>query len=397
MNLIYTLRDNAKLILKYLMRFVLKIYWIFPIKKNTIFFMANMGKGYLCNPKYIYKSIIEDEQFCNYRYVWCFQNPDDIDKSDFSLNTKIINKNHYFKYFYYLLTSEIIVYNCGGFSYAPIRKKQLLIETWHGGGAFKRVGLAVSDKSSSSKMGIKLAMKDVKLFLSSCEIATETLIKEAMGYKGEILNSGFPRNDLLFKDNSDLKCKIREKIGVSDSDHIILYAPTFRGDEGNAKSFNDKFEILNPLLIKSAFERKYGGHWKFYTRGHQYTNNAYLDGSDGDLSKYPDMQELLLISDVLITDYSSSIWDFSLTNKKCFLFVPDCVEYESKERGFLVPIDDWPGIKVVSNNDFAEKIMSYSEDEVIKKNSRYFNSSKSYEHGDACEKVKNYILDKKGR
>ncbi len=388
----YLIRDNFKLYFKYVMRFFLKIFWIFPIRKNTVFLMANMGKGYLCNPKYIYKSMISDSKFLNYQYIWCFNEPNKIDRENFNENTQIIGKRNYFKFFYYLLTSEIIIYNCGGFSYAPIRKKQFLIETWHGGGAFKKVGLSVDKKSNSSKKGIELAMKDVKLFLSTCEMATNKLIREAMGYHGPVLNSGFPRNDILFENNQDYIYEIKDKLNLKRDEKVIIYAPTFRGDENHAKGFNDKYEIINPNLIKETLSKKFGGVWKFYVRGHQYAQNILLDGADGDLSQYPDMQELLLISDVLITDYSSSIWDYSITNKMSFLYVPDLNEYDTLERGFLTPFVKWPGIKVISNSDFVEKINTYSKESQISKNESFMKWCNGYENGTACLCVKDAIL-----
>lgn len=391
----YEIRDKAKLYTKYVMRIILKFFWFFPIKQRTIFFMANMGKGYLCNPKYIFKSMINSPEFNEYKFVWCFQDPSLVDHTDFDKRTTIIKKKNYLAYFYYLLSSGIVIYNCGGFSYAPIRKKQLLIETWHGGGAFKKVGLVVDNKSISSKRGIQLAMKDVKIFLSSCELATNALIREAMGYEGCVLNSGFPRNDILFHDNTTLKQSIRKRLHVDNDNNIILYAPTFRGDEKHAVEFNTKAETINPVMIKDAFTKKYGGKWTFYTRGHLYSNDIVLSGADGDWSKYPDMQELLLIADVLITDYSSSIWDFAITGKKSFLFVPDLDEYENNERGFLTPFDKWPGIKVTSNIDFVEKILNFSDKELEIKANLFMVDCVSYEKGNACKIIKDAIRNSK--
>ena len=111
----YEIRDKAKLYTKYVMRIILKFFWVFPIKQRTIFFMANMGKGYLCNPKYIFKSMINSPEFNEYKFVWCFQDPSLVDQTDFDKRTTIIKKKNYLAYFYYLLSSGIVIYNCGGF------------------------------------------------------------------------------------------------------------------------------------------------------------------------------------------------------------------------------------------------------------------------------------------
>lgn len=385
-------RDNGRLWIKHMLRFLLKVFWVCPIKKKTVFFMANMGKNYLCSPKYLYESMLKDKRFDDYQYVWCFRNLNTMDTVSFSSRTIIVEKNNYIKFFYFLLTSEIVIYNCGGFSYAPIRSKQLLIETWHGGGAFKKVGLAIKNKSGASKKGIMLAMKDVKLFLSSCELSTQLLIREAMCYKGKVINSGLPRNDIFFKCNTKLIADVRKRLGLCEEDKVVLYAPTFKGDEKKATILSEGYEVLNPNIIKNALKTKYGGNWMFFTRGHQYTDGIKLDGSDGDLSAYPDMQELLLISDILITDYSSSIWDFALMKKPCYLFVPDINNFEKNERGFMVPFDIWPGIKVLSNQEFEKVISNFSYDAYIEKVEYYFSLCGSYETGEACEKVKSEIF-----
>lgn len=113
------MREYFKYIIKFLMRNLLRIFWFFPIKKNKIFFMSNMGKNFSCNPMYLYKYFLSKNN--NYKYVWAFVH---INEYKFlnSNNTKIVSKKNYFKYFYHLLTSKVIIYNCGGFSYAPIRK-----------------------------------------------------------------------------------------------------------------------------------------------------------------------------------------------------------------------------------------------------------------------------------
>ena len=391
------MKDDLKLILKHIMRFFLKLFWLCPIKKNKIFFMANMGKGFLCNPKYIYQSIVSDERFRDCELIWCFIAPEKQDASLFSSNTKLIRKGNICKYFYHLLTSKIIIYNCGGFSYAPIRKKQFLVETWHGGGAFKRVGLTVPNKSKSSKKGISMASKAIDLFLSSSGIASEYMLRQSMDYHGEILQSGFPRNDILFAPKKDKVIEIKRSLGIEPETNIILYAPTFKGNEDSAINVDTTYELIQPEKVKESFVKKFGGKWVFLCRGHQYANEISIQGSDGDVSSYPDMQELLMSTDVLITDYSSSIWDFAILKRPAFLFVPDLEQYEKNERGFLIPIERWPGIVAGSNDELSEKIMEFSSDEYLRKLEEFEKYASSYERGHACEMVKEALLSKIAR
>lgn len=386
------MKDTAKLVLKYLMRFTLKVFWLFPVRKRTVFFMANMGKGYLCNPKYIYESMKNDDRFKAFHYIWCFKDPDAQDRNKFSNNTTLVKKDNLFVYFYYLLTSEIIVYNCGGFSYAPIRKKQLLIETGHGGGLWKRNGFLEKNKSSSSKKGLLLADKDIKLWLSSDEKHSEMYIRQAMGYSGEILDSGYPRSDILFKDNTKLISEVRKKLRITEDSHVVLYAPTFKGREDQAVSISSGSEIISVEKVKNVLSERFGGDWIFVTRGHQYSQDVSIDEIDADWTSYPDMQELLLVADVLITDYSSSIWDFSILKKPCFLYVPDLSYYETHDRGFYIPISKWPALIVQNNDEWERTIRSYDREQYIARVENYLTFMGSFENGHACEKVLTEVL-----
>lgn len=386
------MKDILKLILKYIMRFVLKVFWLFPIKKKTIFLMANMGKGYLCNPKYLYESMIQDERFKDYKFIWCFKNPDNFANIPFSENTQLIRKKDYFSYFYHLLTSETIIYNCNGFSYAPIRKKQFLIETMHSGGVFKGVGYTAASKSSASKKGISLANRDIKLYLASSELRTKHYIRDSYHYKGEVLNCGSPRVDILFHHDSDKVKMVREALNIPDSKKVVLYAPTFRGREDSARSITPGSEVIDPTLVKEALQKRFGGEWLFLTRGHQYVDGLAIPGSDGEVSSYPDMQEILLVTDVLITDYSSSPWDFSFLRRPVFLYVPDLNQY-GNDRGMLIPIEKWIGIIAQSNAELCEKITEFSQEDFERKIDEHHSYLHSYENGNACELVKNRILE----
>ena len=373
------------------MRIVLHFFWLFPIQ-NRCFFMSTMGKSYSCNPKYIYESMINDARFCDYHYVWCFIDP----KSANILTDKrliIINKKNYIKYFYYLLTSRIVVYNCGGFSYAPLRKKQFILETWHGAGAYKRINLSVEKKSKASKIGVLMAMNQITAFVATSRLNTEMVIRPGMGYRGEVIKSGYPRNDILINSTDVFRNTIKSNLGINDERKVVLYAPTFKGNENNAVNINAGYELLNVKAVKKALHDRFGGEWVFAIRGHQYAGSPILENADFDWTTYPDMQELLLVVDALITDYSSSIWDYALTGKPCFLFTPDLSEYESDDRGFFTPICTWPAIYACTNQSLINTIIEFDEIKYRDRILGYFKDCESYEHGNACEIIKEYILN----
>lgn len=392
MNNINTeLRDDAKLIIKYVMRFFLKIFWIFPISPNRVFFMANMGKGYLCNPKYLYQSMLNDYEFSDYKFVWCFKKDVNVDNSIDLKRTTIVRKNS-LAFFYYLLTSKVVIYNCGGFSYAPVRKKQYLIETGHGGGLQKKNGFLLKNKSKASNHGIKMASEDIKLWISTSRLQSQMYIHDAMAYDGEIIGCGYPRSDLFFTNNETKIKELKQLLGISEDTKIVLYAPTFKGDESHAVSLVEGIEKLDIAYLKSNLETVFGGKWIIAKRGHQYSKNVSIDNCDYDWSDYPDMQELLLISDVLITDYSSCMWDFAIMKKPCFLYVPDLEKYKEEDRGFYIPIESWPGVIVSSNKEWKNVLQQFSEEDYLNGINQYLEMMGSFENGNACRQVKSKIL-----
>ena len=144
---------------------------------------------------------------------------------------------------------------------------------------------------------------------------------------------GMPRNDILVQQDVSRINQVRARIKVPDNVNLALYAPTFRADKAY------QFE-LDPERTLKALKNRFGGKWILLYRAHYYLGDNLFDKEHIlDVTAYDDMQELLLISNVLITDYSSSIWDFSLTNRPAFLFTPDADHYQN-ERAFYTPIEE---------------------------------------------------------
>lgn len=127
-------------------------------------------------------------------------------------------------------------------------------------------------------------------------------------------------------------------------------------------------------------------------RKHHVDNNQYIiPGITVDVSDYPDMQELICCSDLLITDYSSTMWDFALLGRPCYLFVPDREEYE-KDLGFYTPIEEWPGIICNNADELLAKISNLDFDYSRQIAEQYLQKSESYETGHAAEAIANVIL-----
>lgn len=361
-------------------RTCLRVIHILPVRVNRITFCSYNGLNVSCNPLYIYNYITEHKPG-RYECYWVIQ------KNANRSTDKQIRYVYYgsLRYYIIMLTSQIVITNNRLPSIIPFRKKQYLINTWHGGGLYKRV--FPSDDFYTRRMNI-LHMRQTSLYLSSSKSFTEYVIRKTFAYDGEVLNSGMPRNDLLFQKNVDyIYEKIRALYNIPQGCSILLYAPTFRGHH---KSGNIDALLSNPLdieKIKEAWMSVTKKECCFLFRGHHALQTVNLNSASYiDVTSYPDMQELLAVADVLITDYSSCMWDFSLTYKPIFLYAPDFELYESNP-GFESDWRKWPFVKTLSNEELYSAIISFDIDQYRERTKAYHDLYGSYERGNACEMV----------
>ncbi len=358
-----------------------------PIKKGRVLFLSLEGGAkceYSCNPKYICEYFLAHPNE-NYKLVWLFRHPEEY--SYLKDSGILLGKHFTLKGFYYALTSEFVISNGGYLTWFPFRKDQTVINTWHGGGAYKKLENDMPGANKASAARMKHSATHTNLFLSSSELFTKHVICGAFGYEGKVLTSGMPRNDCLLAPSEDYNQKIRDYYGIPSQSKIILYAPTFRSNDAS------DFKALDVSAIFALLASKSDEEWYILCRSHiqsvgqiQYINphKRVID-----VSEYPDTQELLCAADMLITDYSSIIWDYCLTDKPILLYTPDYESY-TKGRGFYLDMEKW-GYPLCHN---MEELLLQ-----IKYALRYpFTASKvhkqrlgSLETGHACEDVYNYI------
>ena len=296
------------------------------------------------------------------------------------------------KWLYYMSTSKVVVVNVRMPPYLTRRRGQLIINTWHAGGAYKRTGKNPNQPKEVFGYSEEQRRRWINLMISSSEKFTESNIYEGMHYHGEILKCGMPRNDIFFSDDQ-VRCasaKVRSLYGGQEA-MVVLYAPTFRGDVGE----KSKIQSIPPFKdIASVLKKRFNRDVVILVRKHHHDYFDYcFESNVHDVSNYPDMQELLCCADILITDYSSSMWDYALLGRPCFLYVPDLKQYEKEDRGFFTPVEKWPGIICRDNNELIYEIENVDcerSKEIAKKHLKYMGS---YERGEACRRITNRIID----
>lgn len=359
-------------------RCVLMPLRILPVKKKRISFICYNCTQYSCNPKYISEYIHENYDGV-YELNWFYTDdhvrnrlPDYVKKS----------KKNSLQYFVSLMTSEFIISNVTLPRIVPFRAEQKKINTWHG----------TAFKGDHNKHGNDYNRFDY--FLAENELTAKVLKREdSFNYTGEIVKIGMPRNDFLIRENESIKMSIKRQLGIQEDEKIILYAPTFRESVSNAP-FNIQFDRLI-----SQLSMKFGGTWKVLFRYHHMQKGKIDLAGSVDVTSYPDMQQLLLVSDILITDYSSTMWDFSLMNKPVFLYAEDIDRYIQNERGeFYWPLEKLPFYIAKNNDELADAVKNFDQSDYIQKITQYHKDWGRYNYaGNATEIfVKKLIEGKKG-
>ena len=177
-----------------------------------------------------------------------------------------------------------------------------------------------------------------------------------------------------------------------ESSHIVLYAPTFRRMQ---KIPNLDLYDIDWTSILNAFERSFGGKWVGFVRLHpnisEFSNKLHFNERVYDVTSYPDMQELLAVSDACISDYSSSILEFGVTGKPAFLFATDYEEYK-RDRDVYFQLEELPFPLAQSNQELQNVIMSFSYDEYKKQQEFFYNDIiRMKESGNASKELANLI------
>lgn len=259
---------------------------------------------------------------------------------------------------YHLLNTAGILVNNNNFPhYFRKRFGQIYIQTWHGT-PLKKIGnhTPVANLSASYRRVMEREAGFWDLLLAQNDFAGRTL-PDAFGYSGQTVTTGYPRNDILHNQvSSERRSKVRNALGIEDGTFAILYMPTWRD---NVRTSQNKFDAVNYLDYEQITEAL-GPDYVVMSRGHHNVaaqrkmaeRSTYVD-----VTTYPEVADLYLASDLMITDYSSSMFDFSGTGKPLFFLAPDLEQYENETRGFYFNFrDEAPGPILRSTSEVVDAL-----------------------------------------
>ena len=368
-------------------RFIMKLFWIVPIHNNQIIFDSFGGEQYSDSPKYISDYLLKHNK--NMRIVWALNSPEKF--QDLIPDGIEIVRTSKLRYYILFFSSRAIVTNNSIRTFIPVRKNQILLNTWHGGGNYKKNGLAVSH-TPYDVFYSRIQSDETTAYISSSKAIDTLVIDQSFDFHKEILRIGMPRNAMLLRQNPGVKEKVRACLGIPDNKGIVLYAPTFRGKAANGSMLQARqmFHITNVL---KALKERTGKEYVFLFRAHHtfkatLTEKCYVDATD-----YPDMQELLYTADCLITDYSSCMWDMALTKKPILLYAPDAKEWLSK-TGFYGDYYSLPFPIAQSEEGLLDNIAKFDHNAYALKVQQHLDELGSYERADSDELAAQWLIDK---
>jgi len=358
---------------------------ISPIKSYKIIFCNRHGNGYGDSPKYIAEEIIR--QGLNYDMVWLLKR-EYIEEKTFPTQIRVVEYGT-LESLMEILTARIIINNDTGDYFNTIkRKNQIFFQTWHGGIGIKKIGLDTPQSPAS----VELLLSEVEKYdymISNSAFCTN-MYRRAFSYKGNILEFGTPRSDILFNTNMREKSskKVKKFYQINNDYKILIYAPTFRKNR-RMDVYNIDYNKLRIIL-----KEKFGGEWKVIVRFHPYISSysRLIEYSENiiNASDYDDVYELISAGDILITDYSSLMFEFSFMKKPVFLYTPDWEEFRF-EQGVHFEIEELPFETAKTNEELFLNIRKFDNKTYESELVVFLKKFGLYENGDASKKMVNFI------
>lgn len=384
----WSLLKNPRLLKR---AFYTYIYCKQPMMEKTVLFESFFGGFYTDSPKYLYEQLIKAYPG-EYTCVWSYKDK----KLDIPFARKQV-KRFSFAYFKYLARAKYFVFNNRQPAWFNHREGMVFLETWHGT-PLKRLTFDQEEVLSASPNHKELMYRSSRnwdYLISPNEFST-AVFRSCFMFDNTMLNTGYPRNDILHSaDKEEVAKKIRAKLGIPEEKKTILYAPTWRDDEYFAPG-QYKFSLKLDL---QQMKEQLPDDYVVLLRTHYYIANAIdttgLDGFVYNVCTYNDIAELYLISDILITDYSSVFFDYAGLKRPMLFYTYDLEKYRDDLRGFYIDMEtEVPGPMLLTTEEVIDAIRNL--DEVNEKYAdcyqKFYQRFCGWEDGHASEKIVDFIF-----
>lgn len=341
---------------------------VVPIKQNKVIACVSIGRRYDDNQKYIMEEL---HRLCPEADIVWVTDP----KYGYELPQWMRTVRwRTLRWIYEYATAKVWTNNCTEPGYFVKRKGQLYVETWHGGLGIKKVAEDVTGEMASHVPKVwyaKNVSDKADVYISNSDHLTK-IYRTGFNYHGPIWKCGYPKNDMLVRNNPEDGAQARRELGIPQDAKVLLYAPTWRWRFTQEEHIDMKVYDLDLQRLKQVLTETLGGEWtmvirfhtslRLYAKGYQAAHPDVLDVTD-----YQDMQRLLMATDVMVSDYSSCIFDAALRRIPCFTYATDFDQYKYEERGVYYEMEELPFPYATNNDEMERNVRTFDREDYLRK------------------------------
>lgn len=369
---------------------------------KTVLFCSYHGKNASCSPRAIYDYMVSDPAYQYYHFIWAVKDPKAFPELDRAPRTELVDMNSR-AFEWAMARSGYWVFNSTLPEYICPKLEHTVVQCWHGT-PLKRLGFDIQEEGNAMnslreiRRKYRLEGEKVDYFLSPSPFASQCFRSAwklgKWSRKNAILEAGYPRNDRLVNATEEERQALRKKLGIPEGKKAILYTPTFRDDQ----HVSGQGYAYKPAVDFGALEKELGEDYMILFRAH------YLVASQFDFSAYPgfvldvsgveEINDLYIASDLMITDYSSTMFDYAVLRKPILFYMYDLEQYRDKLRGFYFDLKELPGDIITSEKDLLcaiRKTESFRWDETWEAFRERF---APLEDGQAAKRVTHAVIGK---
>ncbi|MBQ9166206.1 MAG: CDP-glycerol glycerophosphotransferase family protein [Oscillospiraceae bacterium] len=369
---------------------------------RTVLFCSYNGRSASCSPRAIYDYMVSSPAYKYYRFIWAVQDPSAFPELADASRTELVDmKSRAFEWAmaragYWVFNSTLPEYICP-------KLEHTVLQCWHGT-PLKRLGFDIQEEGNAMnslreiRRKYRLEGEKVDYFLSPSPFATECFRSAwrlgKWGRKNAILEAGYPRNDRLVNATENERQALRAKLGIPQGKKAILYTPTFRDDQ----HVSGEGYAYKPAVDFEALQKELGDGYIILFRAH------YLVASQFDFSAYPgfvldvsgveEINDLYIASDMMMTDYSSTMFDYAVLRKPILFYMYDLEQYRDKLRGFYFDLKELPGEIITDQQDLIPAIRAAEKFQWDEKWEAFRGRFAPLEDGKAAERVTHAVIGK---
>lgn len=344
------------------------------INKKLILFQSYGGRSYSCSPKAIYEAALSDPEYSDFNFVWVFNSPEKYRFLEKSARTKVI-KRRSLSYYKNLATAGYWVINSLLSPTVKKRDGQIMLQCWHGTPLKRlRADIVPGTKNATNTLDDfkEKNMIDVPrfdYFLSPSRYATEKFKSafqiDMYNSNCKIIEAGYPRNDALINYSKKDIIRLKKRYNLPTNKKVILYAPTWRD---NQYSIKNGFEY-QPDIDFDKLKKDFSDEYIVILRLHYYiANSISIKNHEGflfNLSDVDDINDLYIVSDVLLTDYSSVFFDYANLCRPIIFYMTDKELYKNELRGLYMDINELPGRVCENQKSLTYELMNIEKRSII--------------------------------